>query len=323
MKSEMKNNDMYSKKIWSSAIQLVLLSLILLFSQLTLAKDRIQYHIQNFDGSTLKVINEQGIVSQSYQYAPFGQQLQLKKPSNLKNPQAFVGGVQDANDLVYLKQRHYNPVLGRFYQPDPVTFISGGHGQINPYQYGWNDSYTFRDSTGKMPVGGTPEEIRYYEQLRIDQGNLPNLQEAKYDFFTLNVLSNFIPVGTSFNIFKESWLTYSSLKFALPEMTFITQAQKATNVVYQGVDKFGDVRYIGITQRAPEVRFAEHLNAFGTGKELLQYRVIDGATNLSRRDARIMEQTLINQYGLGKNGGMLLNQINSISPKYWERFSIR
>ncbi|MFX8626934.1 RHS repeat-associated core domain-containing protein, partial [Acinetobacter baumannii] len=113
----MKNNDMYSKKIWSSAIQLVLLSLILLFSQLTLAKDRIQYHIQNFDGSTLKVINEQGIVSQSYQYAPFGQQLQLKKPSNLKNPQAFVGGVQDANDLVYLKQRHYNPVLGRFYQP--------------------------------------------------------------------------------------------------------------------------------------------------------------------------------------------------------------
>ncbi|MDC4466238.1 RHS repeat domain-containing protein [Acinetobacter sp. UC24323] len=144
----MKNNDMYSKKIWSSAIQLVLLSLILLLSQLTLAKDRIQYHIQNFDGSTLKVINEQGIVSQSYQYAPFGQQLQLKKPSNLKNPQAFVGGVQDANDLVYLKQRHYNPVLGRFYQPDPVTFISGGHGQINRYHYGVNDPFTYSDKNG-------------------------------------------------------------------------------------------------------------------------------------------------------------------------------
>ncbi|MDH2636488.1 RHS repeat-associated core domain-containing protein [Acinetobacter sp. V110_1] len=148
----MKNNDMYSKKIWSSAIQLVLLSLILLLSQLTLAKDRIQYHIQNFDGSTLKVINEQGIVSQSYQYAPFGQQLQLKKPSNLKNPQAFVGGVQDANDLVYLKQRHYNPVLGRFYQADPVTFLEKGHGQINRYQYGWNDTYSFSDPSGLCPA---------------------------------------------------------------------------------------------------------------------------------------------------------------------------
>lgn len=144
----MKNKNMQSNKVWSSAVQLMLLSFVLLFSQLTLAKDRIQYHVQNFDGSTLKVINEQGVVSQSYQYAPFGQQLQYKKPSNLKNPNAFVGGVQDADDLVYLKQRHYNSVLGRFYQPDPVTFIMKGHGQTNRYQYGWNDTYTFSDPTG-------------------------------------------------------------------------------------------------------------------------------------------------------------------------------
>ncbi|MDC4167113.1 RHS repeat-associated core domain-containing protein, partial [Acinetobacter baumannii] len=137
---------------WLSTVYLIVLSLVLLVSQLGFAKDRIQYHVQNFDGSTLKVINEQGVVSQSYQYAPFGQQLQLKKPSNLKNPRAFVGGIQDANDLVYLKQRHYNPVVGRFYQPDPITFISGGYGQTNRYQYGWNDSYTFKDSSGEIPL---------------------------------------------------------------------------------------------------------------------------------------------------------------------------
>lgn len=148
----MKNKNMQPNKIWASAVQLMLLSFVLLLSQLTLAKDRIQYHVQNFDGSTLKVINEKGVVSQSYQYAPFGQQLQYKKPSNLKNPNAFVGGVQDADDLVYLKQRHYNPVLGRFYQPDPVTFIMKGHGQTNRYQYGWNDTYTFSDPTGQAAV---------------------------------------------------------------------------------------------------------------------------------------------------------------------------
>ncbi len=60
----------------------------------------------------------------------------------------FVGGVQDAGDLVYLKARHYNPVLGRFYQPDPVTFLEKGHGQTNRYQYGWNDSYSFSDRFG-------------------------------------------------------------------------------------------------------------------------------------------------------------------------------
>ncbi|EOG4086906.1 RHS repeat-associated core domain-containing protein [Acinetobacter baumannii] len=171
-----KNINTALQNTWLSTAYLIVLSFVLLVSQLGFAKDRIQYHVQNFDGSTLKVINEQGVVSQSYQYAPFGQQLQLKKPSNLKNPRAFVGGVQDANDLVYLKQRHYNSVLGRFYQPDPVTFISGGHGQTNRYQYGWNDTYTYRDPNGDNPVALPffAFGVWILDNLRSDSPNLDN-----------------------------------------------------------------------------------------------------------------------------------------------------
>ena len=99
--------------------------------------------------------------------------------------------------------------------------------------------------------------------------------------------------------------------------------KNAGYVVYQGFDKAGDVRYVGITERAPQIRFAEHLNSLGTGKEFLDYRVINGATDLSKSEARIMEQTLINKYGLSKNGGILLNQRNSIDPKYWQKFGIK
>ena len=153
----------------------MLLSLVLLLSQLTLAKDRIQYHVQNFDGSTLKVINDQGVVSQSYQYAPFGQQLQYKKPSNLKNPNAFVGGIQDTGDLVYLKARHYNPVLGRFYQPDPVTFLKNGDGQLNRYQYGWNDSYSFKDPSGQAAqLAFIPLVLWIADNFRSDVPNANN-----------------------------------------------------------------------------------------------------------------------------------------------------
>lgn len=177
MKDLMKNNNMQSNKIWLITVQLIVLSLFLVLSQLTLAKDRIQYHVQNFDGSTLKVINEQGVVSQSYQYAPFGQQLQYKKPSNLKNPNAFVGGVQDADDLVYLKQRHYNPVLGRFYQPDPVTFIINGDGQLNRYHYAWNDSYTFSDSSGEAVqlLAFVPLVLWVADNFRSDIPNANNI----------------------------------------------------------------------------------------------------------------------------------------------------
>ncbi|MFW2096210.1 RHS repeat-associated core domain-containing protein [Acinetobacter sp. ULE_I057] len=111
-------------------------------------------------------IAEEDFKNTFVQQSPFGQQLQYKKPSNLKNPNAFVGGVQDADDLVYLKQRHYNPVLGRFYQPDPVTFIMKGHGQTNRYQYGWNDSYSFKDPDGKEArdyLGQTEFNTDFYD----------------------------------------------------------------------------------------------------------------------------------------------------------------
>lgn len=99
-------------------------------------------------------------------------------------------------------------------------------------------------------------------------------------------------------------------------------AKEGSNLVYHGLDAAGTVKYVGITERAAGVRFAEHLNS-GTAKSLLDYRVIDGATGLTRTQARVWEQKLINQYGLGKNGGQLLNKVNSIAPKYWWQYGIK
>lgn len=97
---------------------------------------------------------------------------------------------------------------------------------------------------------------------------------------------------------------------------------QGTNLVYQGFDKAGVVRYVGITERNAAVRFGEHLSS-GTANSLLRYEVVPGATNLSRTGARIWEQTLINKYGLQKNGGLLLNRINSIAKKYWGQYGIK
>lgn len=100
-------------------------------------------------------------------------------------------------------------------------------------------------------------------------------------------------------------------------------SKKSKSLGNYGFNAAGVVRYVGITERAAEVRFAEHLGATGTGRELLRYEVIQGATGLSRDAAKIMEQNLINTYGLGRNGGLLLNRINSIASKYWEALGIK
>ena len=71
------------------------------------------------------------------------------------------------------------------------------------------------------------------------------------------------------------------------------------------------VQYVGITDHFAR-RAAFHLRSNGINVEKLM-------TNLSREDARAVEQALIEIHGLSKNGGTLMNRINSIArsnPKY-------
>ncbi len=95
-----------------------------------------------------------------------------------------------------------------------------------------------------------------------------------------------------------------------------------TNSVYVGVDESETIRYVGITQREPEIRFSEHLNS-GTARSTLHYYTIDGTGQLSRIQARIIEQQLINKFGFYRYKGSLFNKINSISPRKWGRYGIK
>lgn len=69
----------------------------------------------------------------------------------------------------------------------------------------------------------------------------------------------------------------------------------------------GVTQYVGITNNLA-VRAAQHLATKGINIQPLMQ-------GLTRTDARAVEQALIEIHGLGKNGGTLLNKINSISSK--------
>lgn len=85
--------------------------------------------------------------------------------------------------------------------------------------------------------------------------------------------------------------------------------------------KQNTVRYVGLTKREPVSRFAEPV-ASGTNRALLRFQIIKVSGNFSHYQARLLEQTLINFYGLEKNGGQLLNKINSISAQKWSNLSL-
>ncbi len=70
----------------------------------------------------------------------------------------------------------------------------------------------------------------------------------------------------------------------------------------------GQVNYVGITNN-PIARAAAHARR-GLGVVPVAVR---GLTSLTRKQARAVEQVLIEHFKLGKNGGCLLNEINSIA----------
>ena len=89
-----------------------------------------------------------------------------------------------------------------------------------------------------------------------------------------------------------------------------TVTKKSENYkLYEGLDTKGNVRYVGITKREPEIRFKEHLRS-RTNRSSLDFFV--KKENLSHINARIEEQMAINKYGLEKNGGVLFNLRNEI-----------
>ena len=94
------------------------------------------------------------------------------------------------------------------------------------------------------------------------------------------------------------------------------ESVEQTITVYKSINKVtGEVDYVGITNDFSR-RYGEHLRSKGINIE-----PIANLPQLSRSDARSVEQVLIKLHGLEKNGGTLSNRINSIAktnPSYAE-----
>jgi RHS repeat-associated protein len=96
-------------------------------------------------GSTIGLVNAGGAIATSYGYEPFGATAASGAASS--NSHRFTGREQDPTGLYYLRNRYYNPMLGRFLSPDPIG-IAGG---INLYAYTFDDPMNWVDPLGLSP----------------------------------------------------------------------------------------------------------------------------------------------------------------------------
>ena len=79
----------------------------------------------------------------TYQYYAYGSQ--SNSSGNINNPYLFTGRRIDTEaDLYYYRARHYDGMVGRFLQKDPMGFIDGS----NLYRYARNNPAIFLDPLG-------------------------------------------------------------------------------------------------------------------------------------------------------------------------------
>ena len=97
-------------------------------------------------GSPVAHVDASGAVTKT-QFEPYGATAAGVNP----NPMGFTGHVNDADTgLVYMQQRYYDPVAGRFLSVDPVTTDAKTGDSFNRYVYGNNNPYKYTDPDGRF-----------------------------------------------------------------------------------------------------------------------------------------------------------------------------
>ena len=100
-------------------------------------------------GSPTARTNASGQLLSRTRYEPYGATAAGTNPTGI----GFTGHVNDADTgLVYMQQRYYDPIAGRFLSVDPVVTDQKTGSSFNRYVYGNNNPYRFKDPDGRFAL---------------------------------------------------------------------------------------------------------------------------------------------------------------------------
>lgn len=83
-----------------------------------------------------------------------------------------------ATGLVYMEQRYYDPLIGRFLSVDPVTAYSNPVGAFNRYWYANNNPYRFKDPDGRKCAATDGKDSCTFDEFKDKEGNAVSRDQA-------------------------------------------------------------------------------------------------------------------------------------------------
>jgi len=314
----------------------------------------ISYFFSDHLGSSRVVTNATGSIVEDSDFYPFGGErvvVDLLPNQNYK----FTGKERDTeSNLDFFIARYYSSNLGRFLSPDeftggaavvnspndplppgPLPYADISNPQsLNKYTYTYNNPIVYVDPSGHISIpsdilppefdtGGCPPGAILCEEPKKKEKatQKPPDPDAPINPFSGGILGkviNFAFDGDKIALASRDVRDAETaigkagaggalvLLIALNLFPGTGQAASKAEVIVYKIAVNGKTIYVGITKDLLR-RAAEHgLN----GKDL---NVV--AEGLTRLEARAVEQVLIEIHGLAKQGGTLLNKINSVAKK--------
>lgn len=129
--------------------QVLLATLLMLFTITGHALEKITYFHLDAAGSPVAATDESGTVKWREQYQPYGER--LLKEGDGQNHTWFTGKQEDIG-LSYMGARWYDAKLGRFLSTDPIAFNENNIQSFNRYAYANNNPYRYVDPNGESPL---------------------------------------------------------------------------------------------------------------------------------------------------------------------------
>jgi RHS repeat-associated protein len=114
------------------------------------------YPVADPFGTVIALLDEKGDIAGRWSYEPFGELVETegRGESALPGAKGFAGRDFDSETgLYYFRARYYDPSLGRFTTPDPISGRLSEPASFHPYQFAFNNPLKFSDPSGMIPTG--------------------------------------------------------------------------------------------------------------------------------------------------------------------------
>ncbi len=139
----------------------VIVGLMLLLAGSLAQAGTVHYYYTDPQGTPLAKTDASGTIIASYDYTPYG--TAVTSMSGAPDGPGYTGHVNDPDTgLVYMQQRYYDPVVGRFSSVDPVGPTPADVSSFNRYAYASNNPVVNMDPDGRMPLDGSSDDLGHW-----------------------------------------------------------------------------------------------------------------------------------------------------------------